>query len=314
MTTSQTRQSRRTSITIRNIRLTALFKPEDILHHTDTTDLGEILDELLRHLALEYGIGNLREAKASVMESVGDAMLARAGLAVPYGRLEKVTEPLVAMATSENGIDYEGEKLYVVVLVLVPIDLPGAYKQILSALEKICDTPESAAEVAHLQSPLAVWQHFDAGGHHLPDHLQARHIMDQCRTFLYVGDSLRTAIDRFIGFNTPELPVLNSEHEIVGVVTIKRLVRTCLPDYLMWVGDMTPYLNFEPLAEVIRNESTTWLRDIMTSDFAFVEEDSPAILAMKEIGQKETLNAYVLRGRKLVGIIRMLDFVKCVLR
>lgn len=314
MSSSQTRQSRRTSVTIRNIRLTSLFKPEDIIHHAGTTDLNEIFDELLRHLALEYGIGNLRDAKASVMESVGGEMLARTGLAVPHGRLEKVTEPLIAMATSESGFDYAGEKLYVVALVLVPIDLPGVYKQILSAIERACPDPDSVVQVARLQSPLAVWQHFDAGGHHLPDHLQARHIMDQCRAFLDVGDSLRTAIDRFIAFNTPELPVLNGNHELVGVVTIKRLVRTCLPDYLMWVGDMTPYLNFEPLAEIIRNESTTWLRDFMTGDFAYVEEDSPAITAMREIGQKETINAYVLRGRKLVGVIRMLDFVKCVLR
>ncbi|MCD8140288.1 MAG: CBS domain-containing protein [Planctomycetaceae bacterium] len=314
MTTSQTRQSRRTSITIRNIRLTSLFKPEDIIHHTDAARLEEILGSLLRHLALEYGIGNLREAKAGVIESVGQAMMARRGLAVPYGRLEKVTEPLVAMATSEAGFDFEGEKLHLVVLVLVPADLPGAYKQVLSGIERACPDDDSAALVASLQSPLLVWQHFDAGGHHLPDHLQARHIMDTVKTSLSTGDSLRTAIDRFLAFNTPELPVVNSEGELVGVVTIKRLVRTCLPDYLMWVGDMTPYLNFEPLAEVIRNESTTWLRDIMTSDFAHVEEDAPAILAMKEIGQKESLNAYVLRGRKLVGIIRMLDFVKSVLR
>ncbi len=48
----------------------------------------------------------------------------------------------------------------------------------------------------------------------------------------------------------------------------------------------------------------------MTVDFPQVDEEAPAIFAMKEIGQRETLNAYVLRGRKLVGIIRMLDFVK----
>ena len=138
--------------------------------------------------------------------------------------------------------------------------------------------------------------------------------MDNLRCHLGTNDTLKEAIDCFLKFNTPELPVLNANHELVGVVTLKRLVRTCMPDYLMWVGDMSEFLNFEPLAEVVRNEAYTWIRDIMTVDFAQVDEKAPAIVAMKEIGQRETLNAYVLRGRKLVGIIRMLDFVKTVLR
>ena len=312
--------SRRTSVTIRNIRLTAMPKPEDIVHHAETESGEEILGELLRHLALSYGIGNLKAALAEVMGNIesdpGHGRL-RQGVLVPYGRLEKVTEPLLAVATSETGFVFDNlgdERYYVVVVVLVPIDMPGAYKQILQGLEKAFPETESAAEVGKLSSALSVWQHFEAGGHRLPDHLEARHIMDSVRYHLHTNDTLKTAIDGFIKYNTPELAVLNAEHELVGVVTLKRLVRTCMPDYLMWVGDMTEFLNFEPLAEVVRNEAYTWIRDIMTVDFAHVDEDAPAIFAMKEIGQRETLNAYVLRGRKLVGIIRMLDFVKTVLR
>ncbi len=312
--------TRRTSITIRNIRLTSIFQPEDIIHHAETESGEEILSELLRHLALTYGIGNLKVAHAEVMGNIasdpGHGRLRR-GVLVPYGRLEKVTEPLLAVATSEAGFVFDGiagERFHVVVAVVVPIDMPGAYKQILQGLEKAFPGEDSAQEVGRLSSALSVWQHFEAGGHSLPDHLEARHIMDTIRFHLHTGDTLKTAIDGFIKHNTPELPVLNADRELVGVVTLKRLVRTCMPDYLMWVGDMSEFLNFEPLAEVIRNEAHTWIRDIMTVDFAQVDEGAPAIFAMKEIGQRETLNAYVLRGRKLVGIIRMLDFVKTVLR
>lgn len=308
-------RSSKTSVTIRNIRLASLFKPEDVLHRSGTATGDEIVHEMLSHLALHYGIGNIKDAEREVKATMAkDPPLVKPGLAVPYGRPEKITEPLVAIATSEQGFQFEDGLAYLVMLVLTPVDLPGAYTQILRGIEKACDRDNAAREVAGLKSPLAVWQYFDAGGHRLPDHLQARHVMDNLRTFLYVNDTLRTAIDRFIEFNTAELPVLTADHEIVGVVTIKRLVKLCLPDYLTWVDDMTPYLNFEPLAEIIRNESSTWLREFMTQDFAHVEEDSPAVLALKEIGQKETLNAYVLRGRQLVGIIRMLEFTKSILR
>jgi CBS domain-containing protein len=138
--------------------------------------------------------------------------------------------------------------------------------------------------------------------------------MNSVKAHIHVKDSLATAIDTFLKFQTAELPVLNAERELVGVVTLKHLIRVCMPDYLMWVGDMTEYLNFEPFADVAKNEAFIGIRDIMTSDFAHVPENAPAVLVMKEIGQHETQNAYVLRERKLVGVVNLLNFAKTILR
>ncbi len=316
MTSSSTRvSSRRTSVTIRNIRLTALFKPEDILHHTDNQSPAEIVRKLLEHLALYYGIGNINVATDEVMNSVNkDDTFSCSGMAVLYGRLEKVDDPLVAIATSENGVMFDDRKVYMIVVVLSPMDMPGSYKQILHGLSRACEGEGTAQKVAMLSSPLAVWQHFDAGGHRLPDHLQARHIMSPVHVALNSNDSLARAIDLFLAHRAPELPVLTPDRELIGVVTTRRLVKVCMPEYLMWLDDMTPFLNFEPIAEIIRNKSSTWLREIMVYNFAHVTEDSPGILALKEIGRKETDNAYVLRGRKLVGVIQLHEFLNSVLR
>ena len=307
--------SRRTSITIRNIRLTALFKPADILHQLGEHTEDGIIHRLLEHLALEYGIGNLKTATEEVKANmVKDDVHICPGTAVLYGRLEKVTDPLIAMATFREPVSFAGKKVHLVVVVLSPLDMPGAYKQILQGLSKSCDADDAARKLASLASPLAVWQHFDAGGHRLPDHLQARHIMSDASVYLNSNDSLARAIDLFLAHKAAELPVLTPDRELIGVVTTRRLVRVCMPEYLMWVEDMTPFLNFEPIAEIIRNESSTWLKEIMIFNYAQVVEDAPAILAMKEIGRRETDNAYVLRGRRLVGVIHLHEFLNSVLR
>ncbi len=315
LNSSSTRVSRRTSVTIRNIRLTALFKPEDIIHHTECSTPPEIVRKLLEHLALYYGIGNIDVATDEVMGSVSkEDSYPCDGMSVLYGRLERVTDPLVALATSEGGIMFDGRKTFLIAVVLAPMDMPGTYKQILHGLVRACEGDEMVKKVAMLQSPLAVWQHFDAGGHRLPDHLQARHIMAPPHVYLDSNDSLAKAIDLFLAHRQAELPVLSPEKELIGVVTTRRLVKVCMPDYLMWLDDLTPFLNFEPIADIIRNESSTWLKEIMVSNFAYVTEDSPAILALKEIGRKETDSAYVLRGRKLIGIIHLHEFMNAVLR
>lgn len=306
----------RGTVSIRNIRLTALFKPEDIVHHSAAATRDGIIRELLERLALRYGIGNVDKAFDLVDETLerGNVNIGP-GIQVPHARLENIPTLRIAVATSERGVDFGGETAHLIILILIPVDMPGAYIQTLQGMSKVLDKGEGAARnVAALESPLAVWQFFDAGDHRLPDHLQAGHIMTECKVFLRENDNLARAIDLFLDHNASELPVIDSEGELVGVVTTSQLVKVCMPEYLMWMEDMTPFLNFEPFAEIIRRESSTWLNDILVSDYAEVTEDAPAILAMKEIGRKQTDYAYVVRNRRLVGIIRLHEFLNCVLR
>ncbi len=300
---------------LRNIRLSGLFKPEDIIHPIDATTQDQAVRQLLERLALRYGIGNVDVAMEEVTDhmSKGSVMISP-GLAVPHARLEGVTRLRIAIGTSQQGIMFGEEKAHLIILIVTPVDMPGAYMQAIQGIAKACDKEGIATRVAALPTGQAVWDFFDAGGDRLPDHLQARHIMADIAVSLRESDSLARAIDLFLEYNATELPVLDADDELIGVVTTSQLVRVCMPDYLMWMEDMTPFLNFEPFAQVIRYESSTWLNDIMTDEYAHVTEDSPAILAMKEIGNKQTNYAYVLRDRKLVGVIRLHEFLSRVLR
>jgi CBS domain-containing protein len=78
--------------------------------------------------------------------------------------------------------------------------------------------------------------------------------------------------------------------------------------------DLSPILNFEPFAEILRKESNTWLAEIMTSEYATVSEASPAIQVAKEITRRNATHAYVIRGRKLVGVVSLEGFLNKVMR
>ncbi|MDR3211487.1 MAG: CBS domain-containing protein [Planctomycetota bacterium] len=307
--------ARAKTLSIRNIRLTALFAPEDIIPHSPLTEQSALIRQMLEHLALRYGIGNVEEVYKEVMDCIAkDNIHLSDELAVPHVRLKNLDTIRIAIATSDLGIHIAGKPTKIIFLILIPTDMPGAYLQTQQAIVKICAKEGAADTIVALKSPLAIWQHFEAGGHRLPDHLQAKHIMSDVGVFLRETDNLSKAIDLFLNHNATELPVIDETGELVGVVTTSQLVRVCMPDYIMWMDDMSPFLYFEPFAEIIRNESSTWLNDIMISDFAKVTEDDPAIQAMKEIGRNQTEYAYVMRGKKLVGKIHLHEFLRCVLR
>jgi len=299
-------------------RFSALFEPSHVICHTELTERDAVIMELLRRLAYERGIGNVEAIFRHIVEREGQrATVLAPGITMPHARIETVERLVVGIATSAKGIAYpqaqEGP-VKLLILTLAPKDAPGAYLQALAALAKVCQDPGTAEAVARLESAEEVWQFFDRGGMMLPEHLSARDLMEPVRAKLFEHDTLERAIDLFVRQGLRELPVVDKNEDLMGVVTTYELLRVCLPDYILWMDDLTPILNFEPFAEILRRESKTWLPEIMTADYATVAEDAPAVQVAKEITRQHADCGYVLRGKKLVGVVSLVGLLDKIMR
>jgi len=300
-------------------QFSSLFSSSQVICQTETTDRDAMLMELLRLLAYERGIGNVEEAYRAVLDRENDIpSIIGPGIAMPHARLEFVKDIVVGVATSKQGICYtesaEAGPVKLIIMLLAPKTAPGAYLQALSSLAKICRDPATANQVADLPTGQKVWTFFDRGGLILPDHVQACDIMDEVNVKLPENATLEQAIDLFVHHRLKDLPVVDKEGDLIGVVTTYELLRVCLPDYILWMDDLTPILNFEPFAEILRKESKTWLAEIMTTEYATVPENAPAIQVAKEITRIRADHAYVVRGKQLVGVVSLEGFLSKVLR
>ena len=298
------------------VKFSSLFSSRDVLCGVRANDRETVIREVLTRLALERGIGNVEDAFADVMsrESQQSTVVAP-GLAVPHARLDGIDELRVGVAAVPDGVGFDdGEPVRVVVLILAPKQSPAAYLQALSSLAQMCSDEEFVPTVAAMEKPEDVWRFFDRGGIELPAFVCAGDIVQREIETLSENDNLETAIDKLVRANEIDMPVVDTEGDLVGVVSMIELMKICLPDYILWMEDLSPIINFEPFAEVIRNEGKTWLNEIMSLDYAAVSEESPAIEVAKQIMRRGTRVAYVTRGRSLVGRITVQDFVNKVLR
>jgi len=300
------------------IQFSKLFTPAHILCGAKATTRNELFMELLRKLAYETGIGNVDDAYQGLLDRETDfPSIIGPQIAVPHARLEAINELVVGIATCENGIRYaEGQDdvIRLFIMILAPKARPGLYLQALSSLAKICQEPTTAGVVADLQTPEEIWKFFDRGGLVLPNYLLACDIMDKVTVKLHENDTLEKAIDLFVRHGRLDLPVVDKEDELIGVVTTYELLKVCLPDYILWMDDLTPILNFEPFAEILRNENKTWLAEIMTSEYAAVSADAPAIQIAKELTRQRADHAYIIRGKKLVGVSSLESLMRKILR
>lgn len=299
------------------IKFSSLFDKNDVICHTENTSRNDVLMEMLKLLAYEKGIGNVEQAYELVIEreELLESVVAP-GIAMPHARLEALKSPVVAVATSSKGIDFGGSSITpikLVILILAPKSDPALYLQVTSSLAKICREDDTATRVAELGSQDEVWRFFEREGMSLPDYVCAGDVMDPFFVALKETDNLAHAIDMFVKNNLADLPVLDNDGDLVGVVSAHELFKVCLPDYILWMEDLSPIINFEPFAEILRKESQTWLNEIMSFEYATVPETAPAVEVAKEITKHTASNVYVTRGKKLVGIITLQNFINKIL-
>lgn len=300
-----------------NVRFSSLFTPAHVICRTELTERDPLLMEMLRRLAMVKGIGNVEKAYNALIKRENEMpTVIGPGIAMPHVRLSAINRIVVGVATSKQGINYAPgkEPVKLIILTLAPKTAPGAYLQAISSLAKICQDPATADTVAQFQKPEEVWRFFDRGGLVLSEHLLALDIMSPVTVKLQEFDTLEHAIDLFVRHQVRDVPVVDREGDFIGVVTTHELLRVCLPDYILWVEDLTPIINFEPFAEILRKESKTWLTEIMSSDYATVPENAPAAQVAKELARRRVDHAYVLRNKKLIGVISLAMFLNKILR
>ncbi|HOK03634.1 MAG TPA: PTS sugar transporter subunit IIA [Victivallales bacterium] len=236
------------------------------------------------------------------------------GLAVPHARLTGLKKPVVAVGTSKEGINFNSEMppVFVVFLVLSPKDDPSFHLQILSTLAKEFTKSKLLENLRTANSPTEIINLLGATiSTHLPDFLTAADIMRKENIITLtesntISDAIRIFSTEFIF----DIPIIDEEKDIRGIISIEDILRISLPEHLLWMDDLTPIIRFQPFAELLRSEKEIKLADIMRPDFISIESNIPAIQVAKVFIMRKTRLIIVTDKGKLSGTIRIAEFVR----
>lgn len=235
------------------------------------------------------------------------------GVAVPHARLRNLQRPLLAVGISEGGVDFrrpDVPPVKVVILMLTPADDPGVHLQLLSGLASVFQrTPDAVIRLTRMKSCGEVRDFLSGGRQMMPDFLTARDLMIRDAPVLREEDSLQSAIHTFVVNGYGELPVLDRDDDLRGVLSVTDLLKLSLPEHLLWLDDLSPFYRFQPFSEMLRNAGETKIGDVMRDDYLKVQEQMPAIQLAKLFLVNNALQIIVVDDHeRLAGIVRMRDF------
>jgi CBS domain-containing protein len=204
----------------------------------------------------------------------------------------------------------------VLIIVLTPLNNLSGYIRVAATIRRLLAHPGIAQRLRSARDAEAVWRVFDSAEADLPEHATAGDIMREEFHTLRDSDSLTAAIDAFCKYDVSELPVVDKDGDLVGVVSEDELLRICLPEYITWTEDLSQIVDFEPFAEVLRREQDMPIVEIMlfSDRYAAVDVSMPAVQVAKIMMRNDVKQVLVTRGSRLVGLISLSDFIRKVLR
>ena len=289
------------------------LSPNNIVCRSKAADgrelLVTLLDILKRHFPELDRDCALREVMAR--EELFPTLIAP-GLAVPHARLPGLAEPLVAMGLSQEGVAFgspEDDPVRVMILVLTPEDDPNLHMQLLAALAMDFSQPDAIGTVSHLATPAEVIAYFSGNLIAIADYLTAGDVMRENIPTLKETDPLRHAIAMFATSQAEEIPVLDREGDLRGVVALRDLLQFSLPEHLLWMEDLSPIYRFQPFADMLKSSGDTRIADVMREEFLKVDRDVPAIQLAK-LFLVHHLRQLVITGKdgRLAGVVELKEF------
>jgi len=293
-----------------DIQLSDCLSRDNILFEIDTQSRDEVLVQLVSQLS--QTMSGFEEAVAVEALKDREAVLPTViapGVALPHARLDAMSQPLVAIATTRRGIIFDADKepVNLILLVLTPKSDPSAYLRVLSMLSgvlKEIDVPQFILTAAIED----ICDLFDAGSGNPEEYLTAADVMNREPVTLLESSTLADAIDTFCSRQILDIPVIDEEGDLRGIIGMEDLLQQSLPEHLLWMEDLTPILRFEPFTDMIKKDQETKLADFMREDQVTVALDTPAVQLAKIFLRQGVRQIQVLDGRRLVGVVNLSGF------
>lgn len=116
-------------------------------------------------------------------------------------------------------------------------------------------------------------------------------------------DNLRTVVSKMVLHNCASVTVVDSDSNLIGVITIRDVMMPLYPQQGDYVHDTLAARDFEGMEEDYAKVLDKTAGDIMTANPVSVSEDDPVLKALSFMGLRNLRRIPVVNGTKLIGVV-----------
>ncbi len=294
------------------MKLSSLLNPKLIRCGLSAKTKEEALDEVIGVLAAGTpGVtdAELRAALAE-REKLGPFSMAK-GCAFPHARTEKVQEFRIALGTAPAGIDFkapDGNPIRLVVLFVIPKKHSNLYLATLAQFLNVFGVEDNLQRVLKASTG----DEFVA----VVDGLAGKPAGATVSTALptvTLQTPLARAVEVLTASRADAVPVVDAEGNLVGELTAAALLQLGVREHFLRLSSTVTLKGGDPIDAVLRSHADAPIEGlgvVSPNGFRTVQEEEPLVEMAVRLCHAGARSAYVLRGRKLAGVVTTGEILK----
>ncbi|GHT49809.1 hypothetical protein FACS1894102_4850 [Spirochaetia bacterium] len=300
------------------MKLSDLLDPQLVMLNLPCKTHDELLYTLIHHL---YEDGRqITASESDVMEAVTArenlrGTLLHTGLSVPHARIKTCTDFHVLIGVPKTPIPpLRGDVHFrMMVLLITPPSDGTKYLNTLAAFAKLSGGPLFDKLLA-AQDGCEFLKIIEDANINIATEVTIASIMNSNLKVLRPQNTVRDVMDMFYRDRLGYVPILNDKDEFVGELTMTDLFAISIPEYALKMQNLDFLSNFAPLDDLLNNEDTILVGDVMKNPSIILDQDSPVVAAVLKFVKHRRRYLPVMKNGKLVGVVGYMDILKKVLR
>ena len=294
------------------MKLSSLLSPKLIHCGLAARTKDAALEEVLQLMAAGTPGVTLAELKSALAdrEKLGPFSMAK-GCAFPHARTEKVAEFRIAIATAPAGVDFkapDGLPIRLVVLFAIPKKHSNLYLTTLAQFLNVFGQEENLQRLLAAKTGEEFLAAVDACAPRTGTAAPA-----VSTPSVTPQTPLSKAIETMALARADALPVVDVEGNLVGELTASALLQLGVREHFLHLSSTSALKPGEALDAVLRSHAGAPLESlgvINPNGYRTVQEEEPLVEMAVRLCHAGARGAYVLRGRRLVGVVGTGEILK----
>ncbi|MBN2829951.1 MAG: PTS sugar transporter subunit IIA [Candidatus Cloacimonetes bacterium] len=296
--------------------LASYLEPHDICIETKFTNKHEVYAHLVEKICHfhKLPIADNRILEMVISREEESTTAFPSGLAIPHIRLEGFQDTVIAMCFLKNPIDFGGQQISWVTLIITNKTSSKVYLNIVAALLKLSKNNEAMMAIHSLPDGHAVFNYIKKMGVEIKKDICIADIMITNPITINPDALLSELAVIMHGKDVSMVPVTDAANNYLGEVCILDFLKVGVPDYLMMLDNLNFVSTFEPLEHLFEKQDVMKVKEIMKSDKLVLKPETSIIETVFEMMQHRERHLSVVDKGKLVGVVSAMDVFKKVIR
>jgi len=209
--------------------------------------------------------------------------------------------------------DRNSKRFHLIFIILTPLTKNTLMLQTLAAVARLLSSPETQQALINVKSPSRLIKIVEESGVDVKKTLCANDIMNPLDAVAQPNTPLSAAMELLLESPDEAIPVTKKSGELVGELITRDIIAVGLPKYMNLMEDPPVLGNVEPFEVFFKKEPTLKVSDLMQRETMIVEPDTTVIEIAHQMLTEKQRRAYVVRDKKLQGVIYRKDIVTKVL-